>query len=123
MALVGNMIADAFGGNPSVVNYDMFVAVFSMLCLFYLIFTAISDSFTLHPMLPLALDALNVLFFFCAAVAMAAELGTHSCSNSVRSMRLGTGVVSNNRYRATPSPTTLQTARTIPESAAGKRKQ
>lgn len=82
MALVGNMIATSFGGNPSVVNYDMFVAVFSFLCLFYLIFVAIRDSFVLHEHLPLLLDALNVLFFFCAAVAMAAELGAHSCSNT-----------------------------------------
>jgi hypothetical protein len=81
MALVGNMIAEAFAGNPSIINYDMFVAVFGMLSLFYLIATAFNDSFTGHPILPLALDALNAIFFFCGAVAMAAELGAHSCSN------------------------------------------
>jgi len=82
MALVGNMIASAFAGNPSVINYDMFVAVFAMLSLIYLFAVAWNDNFTFHPILPLTLDVLNTLFFFCAAVAMAAKLGAHSCSNS-----------------------------------------
>ncbi|KAK5061208.1 hypothetical protein LTR84_007750 [Exophiala bonariae] len=81
LALVGNMIASAFAGNPSLINYDMFVAVFGMLSLFYLTAIAFNDSFTGHSIIPVVLDTLNVLFFFCAAVAMAAELGAHSCSN------------------------------------------
>ena len=83
MALVGNMIATAFAGNSSLINYDIFVSVFSMLSLFYLIAIAFNDSFMGHGAVPLALDALNTLFFFCAAVAMAAELRVHSCNNSV----------------------------------------
>lgn len=83
MAIVGNMIQVAFAGNPSIVNYDMFVSVFSMLSLFYLILICFKDSFTIHKFVPATLDILNVLFFFCAAVAMAAELGAHSCSNKV----------------------------------------
>ena len=82
MALVGNMIADN-GSGPSIVNYSMFVAVFAMLTLFYLGAVAFTDSLTFHPMLPLALDVLNALFWFCGAVAFAAELGVHSCSKSV----------------------------------------
>ncbi|KIV96513.1 hypothetical protein, variant 2 [Exophiala mesophila] len=82
MALVGNMIATAFAGNPSLINYDIFVATFAMLSLFYLIAISFNESFTGHSIIPVALDALNVLFLFCAAVAMAAELGVHSCSNS-----------------------------------------
>lgn len=34
-------------------------------------------------MLPTILEGLIVLFWFCAAVALAAELGVHSCSNRV----------------------------------------
>ena len=83
MALVGNMIASAFSGNPSSVNYTIFVSVFGMLTLFYLILVAWNENFVMHPILPIVLDALNVLFWFCAAVALAAELGAHSCSNSV----------------------------------------
>lgn len=84
MALVGDVIASAYGGNPSIINYDMFVAVFSMLCLFYLIAVAVNDGFAGHPALPLALDILNTIFFFCGAVAMSARLGVHSCGNDVR---------------------------------------
>ncbi|WPH01444.1 Hypothetical protein R9X50_00429000 [Acrodontium crateriforme] len=80
MALVGNMIADS-GSGPSIVNYSMFVAVFAMLTLFYLGFAAFTDSTVIHPMLPLVFDALNVIFWFCGAVAFAAELRVHSCSD------------------------------------------
>lgn len=83
MALVGNMIAEAYAGNPSVINYDMFVAVFAMLTLFYLVAIEFKEQFTFHKFVPAALDLLNALFFFCAAVAMAAELGARSCSNGV----------------------------------------
>merc|ERR1712169_72850 len=82
MALVGNMIATAFSGNPSSVNYTIFVSVFSMLSLFYLIPTALKPDFSFHPLLAVVLDLLNTLFFFCAAVALAAFLGVHSCRRS-----------------------------------------
>lgn len=78
MALVGNMIA--MGAHPAVVNYTMFCAAFAMLSLFYLIPATVSDSFKIMSFLPFALDLLLTLFWFCAAVAMAAELGVHSCS-------------------------------------------
>ena len=83
MALIGNIIAEAIAGNPSIINYSMFVAVFSMLSLFYLILATLSDRFTINIALPLVFDVLNTLFFFCGAVALAAELGVHSCSNKV----------------------------------------
>lgn len=79
MALIGNMIATSYGGNPSIVNYDMFVAVFGMLSLLYLLPTAFLESYSV-PIANIALDALNVIFWFCAAVATAAYLGVHSCS-------------------------------------------
>ena len=88
MALVGSIIATAFAGNPSLINYDMVVAVFAMLSLFYLIAAAFNDSFQGHPIIPLALDGINTLLWFCAAVAMAAELGAHSCSNEVGSRNI-----------------------------------
>jgi len=81
MALVGNMIASAFSGNPSIVNYDMFIAVITMLALFYLIAVDFNEGFAGHPALPLALDLILTLFWFCGAVAMAAELRVHSCGN------------------------------------------
>ena len=83
MSLIGNVIAMAFAGNPSLINYDIFVTAFSMLSLFYLIAVAFNEGFAGHPIFPVVVDLLNVLFLFCAAVAMAAELKVHSCSNNV----------------------------------------
>lgn len=80
MSLIGNMIATAIAGNHAVVNYTIFVAIFGMLSLFYLLPSAFLDRFDI-PIANIALDALNALFWFCAAVAMAAYLGVHSCGN------------------------------------------
>jgi len=82
MALVGNMIASALGGNPSIVNYCIFLAVFSMLSLIYLFAVEFNEAFMIHPILPLAVDALNTLLFLIGGIALAAELGTHSCGNA-----------------------------------------
>jgi Membrane-associating domain len=79
---VGDIISEAYAGNPSIINYDMFVAIFSMLSLIFLITSATTGIMSDTP-IPLALDVLNTLFFFCGAVAMSAELGAHSCSNDV----------------------------------------
>ena len=83
MALVGNMIHEAVGGNPSIVNYVMFVAVISMLSLFYLIAVTFSEGFVIIPILPVIVDALNTLFFLIGGIALAAYLGVHSCGNIV----------------------------------------
>ena len=83
LALVGNMIHDAFKGNPSIVNYVMFVAVFSMLCLIYLIASTVSEGLTLFPWLPLAVDTVLMLLFLIGGIALAADLKVHSCSNLV----------------------------------------
>lgn len=83
MAITGNIIETAFGGNPSVINYTMFVAVFSMLTLFYAIAICFKEEMTFHKLVPSVLDILNALFFFCAGVALAAELGAHNCNNYV----------------------------------------
>lgn len=80
MALIGNMIATAFAGNPSIVNYDMFVSVFGMLSLFYFFFAAFSERLS-TPIVAITLDVLNTIFFLCAAIATAAYLHVHSCSN------------------------------------------
>jgi hypothetical protein len=81
MALVGNMLA--IQGGPSVINYDMFVAVFCMLALFYLTLVSVKESFVIHPVFPLVLDALCTLFTLIAGIATAAYLHVRSCSNRV----------------------------------------
>lgn len=77
------MIAEAFDGNPSVVNFAMFTAVLGLLSLLYLTLASFTDKFIIHPMLLVAVDALNAFFFFVAGVALAAELGVESCGNEV----------------------------------------
>jgi len=82
MALDGNAVSLAIGGNPAILNYIIFVALFSMLSLFYLIPAAIKEGLG-HPMIATVLDGLNVLFFFCGAVALAAYLQVHWCFDDV----------------------------------------
>jgi len=82
LALVGNMIASAVGGNPSIVNYVMFTAVFSMGSLLYLTAATINEGFVFMPIIPIIVDGANVLFFFVGAVALAAYLGPNSCGNT-----------------------------------------
>ncbi|KAL3460774.1 marvel domain-containing protein [Aspergillus heterothallicus] len=81
MALIGNMIAESFAGNPATVNYAMFVAAFSMFTLFYLIPASINLDWAIHPIIMIVLDTLNTIFFFTSAIALAAKLECHSCGN------------------------------------------
>jgi Membrane-associating domain len=77
------MIHEAMHGNPSVVNYQIFVGAFSFLSLIFILVSAKFEG--LHDMKAVAvlLDWLNTLFFFAGGVALAAKLGVHSCSNHV----------------------------------------
>lgn len=79
-ALVGNVIASAFAGNPSAINYAMFVSAFSWLVLIYGGLAAVMESIAI-PIALMVLDLLATLFTFVAGVVLAAELRCHSCSN------------------------------------------
>jgi len=79
-ALIGNVIADAFAGNPSSINYAIFVAVFSWLVLIFGIAAAFIESLAI-PMVLLVLDGLAMLLTFIAGVVLAAKLGVHSCGH------------------------------------------
>lgn len=81
-ALIGNVIQDAFNGNPASINYAMFVAVFSWLVLIYGVVAAVMEGVNI-PVLLMAGDALAALFTFIAGITLAAELNVHSCSNAV----------------------------------------
>jgi hypothetical protein len=83
MSLTGNMIASAIGGNPSIVNYVMFVAVISMGSLIYLIAASVNEGFAGHPKLPLGVDILNALLTLIGGIAMAGYLGVNSCNDPV----------------------------------------
>jgi hypothetical protein len=81
-ALIGNVIASAFAGNPSSINYAIFVAVFSWLVLFYGFAAAFVEGLAI-PIVMIALDGLATLLTFIAGVVLAAKLGVHSCGNHV----------------------------------------
>jgi len=80
LALIGNVIAIAFSGNPSSINYAMFTSVFCMLVVLYGFAAAFVD-FLAIPIALIVADALATLFSFVAGVVLAARLGVHSCTN------------------------------------------
>jgi hypothetical protein len=82
-AFMGNNIARATSGTHSIVNYSFFVGLWWLVTLLYFLPTSFLDSFSI-PVVDMAMDTLSVLFGFCAAVALPAYLGAHSCSNVVR---------------------------------------
>ncbi|KAL4964884.1 MARVEL domain-containing protein [Aspergillus stella-maris] len=81
MALVGNIIAQAYSGNPAIINYTMFVAAFSMFTLFYSVPASFNPDWAIHPIILIVVDTLNMILFFTCAIALAAKLECHSCSN------------------------------------------
>ncbi|KAL3427114.1 hypothetical protein PVAG01_00623 [Phlyctema vagabunda] len=91
-ALVGNVIAEAFAGNASAINYAIFVAVFCWITVLYGVAASIVESLAM-PIVLAALDGLSALFTFIAGVVLAAKLGVHSCGNDsyVRSNSLTNG--------------------------------
>jgi len=100
-ALMANNIDRATRGTHSIVNYSLFVGVWWLLTLLYFLPTSFIERFSI-PIVDTALDALSVLFGFCAAVALPAYLGAHSCSN--RAYTLSNGVTNS-------SPNTEQNCR------------
>lgn len=80
-AFMGNNVARATHGVTSIVNYSLFVGIWWLFTLLYFLPTSLIERFSI-PAVDMALDALSVLFGFCAAVALPAYLGVHSCNNS-----------------------------------------
>jgi len=80
-AMAGNNIARATNGTHSIINYTLFVGVWWLFTLLYFLPTAFIDKFAI-PIVDMVMDGLSVLFGFCAAVALPAYLGAHSCSNT-----------------------------------------
>lgn len=83
-AFMGNNVARAYSGVHSIVNYSLFVGIWWLFTLLYFLPTSFIEKFSI-PIVDIAMDALSVLFGFCAAVALPAYIGAHSCSNSVSS--------------------------------------
>ncbi|KAF9884492.1 hypothetical protein FE257_001679 [Aspergillus nanangensis] len=81
MALIGNLIDEAFAGNPAVINYTIFVSAFALFTLIYLIPATINPDWAISPFIMVGLDILNMLFFLTCGIALAAKLGCRDCSN------------------------------------------
>ncbi|KAF2830754.1 hypothetical protein CC86DRAFT_316306 [Ophiobolus disseminans] len=79
-AFMANNIDRATNGTHSIVNYSLFVGVWWLFTLLYFLPTSFIDKFSI-PVVDIAMDSLSVLFGFCAAVALSAYLGVHSCSS------------------------------------------
>lgn len=82
LGLVGNAIAVAFAGNPSSVNFAIFVAVLAFLISLFGLAAAVVEAIAI-PIVLLVADAVATLFTFIAGVVLAAKLGVHSCGNKV----------------------------------------
>ncbi len=80
--LIGNVIAGAFAGNASSINYAMFVSTFDMLVVLFG-FAAVFMDLSAAGLIMVVLDVLATIFTFIAGVVLAAKLGVHSCSNHV----------------------------------------
>ncbi|KAG9236389.1 putative Non-classical export protein 2 [Amylocarpus encephaloides] len=79
-ALIGNVIAEAFSGNPSSINYAIFVSVFCWIALIYGGLATVMESLAI-PIALIVMDTLATLFTFIAGVVLAAGLNVHSCNN------------------------------------------
>lgn len=104
LGLIGSLESQS-DSNPESVHFSMFTAAFSALFLLYLIPATFTESFTGHPILPIIVDALNVVFTFCAAVTLAARTKAKSCSNTVRlSVAISSGCGTNYVHRPSSIP-------------------
>lgn len=79
-ALISDVISDAFSGNPSSINYTIFVAVFSWFVLLFGLVASIVEAFNI-PIILMIGDGLAALFSLIAGIVLAAKLNVHSCSN------------------------------------------
>ncbi|KAA8913468.1 marvel domain-containing protein [Sphaerosporella brunnea] len=81
MGLCGALLEQqVYGGTPTRLNYSMFVCALGAVSILYLLPSIFIDAIR-HPVIVLALDGLNAIFFLCAGIAMAAELEGRDCSD------------------------------------------
>merc|ERR1711900_99461 len=80
LALVGNVIAEAFAGNSSKINYAIFVSVFDMIVILWGIGACFKEGLAIGIVLPI-LDVIATLLTVIAGIVLAAGLGVHSCGN------------------------------------------
>lgn len=82
LSLVGNVIAEAFAGNSSRINYAMFVSVIDMVMVLWGTAAAFSENIGFGIILKIADVVVGILTLICGIV-LAAGLHVHSCGNRV----------------------------------------
>jgi len=80
MALIGNVIALAFSGNPASINFAMFTSALCMIVVIYGFVALFVEAVAIAVVL-LVLDALATIFSLITGIVLAARLGAHSCTN------------------------------------------
>ena len=90
VSLVGDIFARSYWnqiprgeGNPSEINYSMFVGVWTLVCACYFFPTILWPPALKRPFLyaTACLDALNTVFYVGGAIALTAAMDIHSCNN------------------------------------------
>ena len=91
VSLVGDIFANSYWnqiprgeGNPSQINYPMFVGVWTLVCACYFFPTILRPPALNRPFLyaTACLDAMNTLFYVGGAIALTVAMNIHSCSNT-----------------------------------------
>jgi Membrane-associating domain len=90
ISLTGDIIANSYwnqvprgAGNPPQINYPMFIGVWTLLseCYFLLTIFRPLPHKEIQQYVTAALDGLNAVFYVGAAIALAAAMNIHRCSN------------------------------------------
>ncbi|CAL3972785.1 hypothetical protein PZA11_004189 [Diplocarpon coronariae] len=92
LALVGNVVDEAFAGNSSSINFALFVSILDFVFVLYGIAAIFFESLAFGFVGP-SIDAVLAIFTFIAGTVLAAKLGVHSCGNQsyIRSNPLTNG--------------------------------
>ncbi|KAI6250017.1 Non-classical export protein 2 [Erysiphe necator] len=79
-ALISSVIADSFAGNPSCINFAIFVCVLSWITCIGGMIGAFNDK-CLVPMVILVLDTTTAFLSLISGIVLAAKLQVHSCED------------------------------------------
>jgi hypothetical protein len=91
VGLVGDIFANSYWnqiprgeGNPSQINYSMFIGVWTLISACYFFPSILWPPVLKQPFLYITagLDGLNTIFYMGGAIALAAGMNIHSCSNT-----------------------------------------
>ncbi|GAM82615.1 hypothetical protein ANO11243_005970 [Dothideomycetidae sp. 11243] len=74
LGLVGNIVNDEYA-SPSQINFMLFTSIWTFLALIYLVVSQLKFEQFAHKFAILAVEALTMLFWFAAFIALAALLG------------------------------------------------